>query len=126
MAPLKQLPRDSEGRVPTLSLDAMAAEIGGTQQRIDKLEAAFETFASSMTSKLDRVFNELTRQQAQPRYEPGKLLGLVTQCAVLIGMAVTAVGFVINAYLSADIARQDERTKFTQWRVERLEKGMPK
>lgn len=101
---------------------ALSAEVHGTTARLDKLEETFEAFASNITGKIDRLFNELTRQQALPRYEPGKILAVIMQCVMLIGAVVGGAGFVINAYSSAELARHDERQKALLWRVEYLEK----
>jgi hypothetical protein len=99
------------------NIDAIIAEVHGTKDRINKLEQAFESFAASITGKLDRLFT-------QPRYEPGRILGAIVQCAVLVGMSVTAVGFVINAYSAAEFARADERQKLMNWRIEQLERAV--
>lgn len=124
MSPKTQ-PRDSEGRIPSHNLDQVFAQVAAQDERIGKLEVGI----SSIGEKLDAVAIALTRQQAMPRYEPGKILGMIVQCAILIGSVVGGSGFVINAYSSAEIARgqievarQDERQKAMIWRLEYLER----
>lgn len=115
----RAMPRDMEGRVPSHNLDALAADVHTTRERMDRIEEQF----GAVNGKLDRLFNEVTRQQAQPRHEAGKILAVVVQCVFLLGASVSGVGFVLNSLSSAEFARHDERQKNMAWRIERLERG---
>lgn len=103
---------------PSPNIDALAADVHSTRERVDRIESVVE----SLAGKIDRLFNEMTRQQAQPRYEPGKILGIVLVCATLLGAAVSGIVFVSSAISSAQFATLQERNRLIEFRLNQIER----
>ncbi len=71
----------------------------------------------SVAGQLNSILQAVTKQEATPKVDLVKLLVVTKDLAILVGLAATLLGFIINSYGA-------EKRAVLEWRLGQMEKHM--
>lgn len=80
-----------------------------------------ENKLDDVASVMHKIDNKITAQAAQPHFNIDKVVSLVKDISIMIGMAVAAIIWVTTGQFSGPAARQDETNKQVVKRLDGIE-----
>lgn len=88
---------------------------------LDNRMTGVENKLDGVASVIHKIDNKITAQAAQPQFNIDRVVSLVKDISIMIGMAVAAIIWVTAGQFSGQTARQDENNKQVSHRLSTIE-----